>query len=642
IQSMNEGILVEDTSGRITFVNTSAAKMLGYGSEELIGKHWKTAISSDHLWLVEREAAKRSHGIASRYETVLSTRDGQSVPVIVSARPLFNEGQFAGVLAVFTDITELKKAEKALRESEARYRTISDLTSDFAYAFRVEPDGTLTREWTTEAFTHITGFSLEEIDRRGDWTRFVPSSDAATAQQPSELRIITKDGDTRWLSIRSRPVRNEEQGRIVRVVGAAQDITDRKQAEEAFIRRNRELTALNAIATILNQHLDPQKALNATVDRILEMVEASAGWIQLLDEETHTLRLIAYRGFSSQALTAIRSITLNTDASAIAHMGEDGILDQVARLTENVRLKDLDACTHIPIKAKERVLGILGIFSKQPCRIGPQKQQLLTAIAHQIGTAIENMQLAEEASEIEILRELSRLRSELVANVSHELRTPLGLIKFFVTSLLMEDANFDWDTRLKFLRGIDEEADRLEIIVDNLLDISRVESGRLRLDKRPTNVNQLVKEIVESMRIELELDPLFTRHHLAYDFPPTPLIASIDARRIEQVLRNLLSNAVKYSPEGGKITVQGHGNQNQIIIWVNDQGVGIPPQDLERVFERFYRVENEVTQQTRGAGLGLAVCRGIIEAHRGHIWADSVHGEGSVFYFTIPIDLSAP
>jgi signal transduction histidine kinase len=281
------------------------------------------------------------------------------------------------------------------------------------------------------------------------------------------------------------------------------------------------------------------------------------------------------------------------------------------------------------------MLGVLNLFGQSPRQPSSQEIQLLTAIAHQIGAAIENAWLAEEASEIEILRGLNRLRSELVANVSHELRTPLGLIKFFVTSLLMEDADFDWETQLKFLHGIDEEADRLEVIVNNLLDISYVESGRLRLDRRPTNMGQLVREIVASMNAEAERQPV--RHLLAHDFPPEPLVAPVDVRRIEQVLRNLLHNATKYSPDGGTITVRGRGDNGQILVWVSDQGVGIPPQDLERVFERFYRVDNEITQKTRGAGLGLSVCQGIVEAHGGRIWAESVLGEGSTFYFTLPL-----
>ncbi|TEU11118.1 MAG: hypothetical protein E3J21_24425 [Anaerolineales bacterium] len=133
----------------------------------------------------------------------------------------------------------------------------------------------------------------------------------------------------------------------------------------------------------------------------------------------------------------------------------------------------------------------------------------------------------------------------------------------------------------------------------------------------------------------VEVQP--TQHRFVHDFPSDPLVVTVDPKRIEQVLRNLLSNAIKYSPEGGTITVQGRGDRSQLLIRVSDQGMGIPSEDLERIFERFYRVENEITQRVRGVGLGLAVCQGIVEAHGGRIWAESVLGVGSTFYFTLPV-----
>jgi two-component system sensor histidine kinase VicK len=125
------------------------------------------------------------------------------------------------------------------------------------------------------------------------------------------------------------------------------------------------------------------------------------------------------------------------------------------------------------------------------------------------------------------------------------------------------------------------------------------------------------------------------QHRFALDLPTYPLTAQIDARRIEQVLRNLLSNAIKYSPEGGTITIQARGDDDQLLVGVSDEGIGIPTCDLDRVFERFYRVDNVVTQRVGGAGLGLAVCQGIVQAHGGRMWVESNLGEGSAFYFTL-------
>jgi two-component system sensor histidine kinase KdpD len=329
-------------------------------------------------------------------------------------------------------------------------------------------------------------------------------------------------------------------------------------------------------------------------------------------------------------------------AGKVAQSGQSIVLAKVSddpwlsmetgrRCPEPEGRETLHPFASVPIKSKGKVLGVLGVFSRSPRQLSSQEVQLLTAIGHQIGVAIENVRLAEEASEIEILRELNRLRSELIANVSHELRTPLGLIEVFCTTLLREDVDFDREIQQEFLRDIEEETGKLEKIVDNLLDLSQMKDGRLRLDKRPTDVGQLAREVMEAMEVQL------IQHRFVHDFPPDPLVATVDPKRIEQVLRNLLSNAIKYSPKGGNITVQGRGDKRQLLVRVSDQGIGIPPEGLERVFERFYRVENEIIQSVRGAGLGLAVCQGIVEAHGGRIWVESTLGVGSTFYFTLPV-----
>jgi len=418
------------------------------------------------------------------------------------------------------------------------------------------------------------------------------------------------------------------------------EITRRKRMEEELRRRNEELMTLNAIATTIGQSLDLDHILNATLDKVLEVIEIDAGWIQLLDEDEGVLSLVAHRGFSQEM--AEETNIINLGESMIGKVAQSGQSIVVDRTKEEPwfsigtdRPKTLHTFAGVPIKSKDKVLGVLGVFSRSPRQLSSQEVQFLTATGHQIGVAIENVRLAEEASEIEILRELNRLRSELIANVSHELRTPLGLIKIFCTTLLRKDVDFDRETQREFLRDIEEETDKLEKIVDNLLDLSQMKDGRLRLEKRPTDVGQLARQVMETIKLEMEVQP--TRHRFVHDFPSDPLVAIVEPKRIEQVLRNLLSNAIKYSPEGGTITVQGRGDKRQLLIRVSDQGIGIPPEELERVFERFYRVENEIIQSVRGAGLGLAVCQGIIEAHGGRIWVESTIGVGSNFYFTLPV-----
>jgi K+-sensing histidine kinase KdpD len=356
----------------------------------------------------------------------------------------------------------------------------------------------------------------------------------------------------------------------------------------------------------------------------------------LLDEDGEVLLMVTHRGFSPEMIEETRTIKLGESMTGkVAQSGQPIVVGKVSddpRLTMDiVRREDLHLFAGIPIKSHYQVLGVLGVFSRRPCPLSPRKLQLLTVVGHQLGIAIENVRLANKATENEICRELDRLRSDLIANVSHELRTPLGLIKLACTTLQREDVDVDRETQLEFLRDISAESDRLERLVSDLLDLSRREGGRLSLDKHPVDVNRLVWGVTQSMEAQ------FPNRHFVNKVPTTSLLATADPERLEQVLRNLVNNAIKYSPQGGSISVRCYGSNGEIVIGVSDQGIGIPAEDLERVFERFYRVDNEVTRHTRGAGLGLAVCRDIVEAHGGSMWLESTLGRGTTAYIRLPV-----
>jgi signal transduction histidine kinase len=167
--------------------------------------------------------------------------------------------------------------------------------------------------------------------------------------------------------------------------------------------------------------------------------------------------------------------------------------------------------------------------------------------------------------------------------------------------------------------------------VDNLLDLSRLESGRLILRKRLVDVCELVQEVAAGMAAQM------ADHSLVLDLEGQDLVVAADAGQMERVVVNLLSNAIKYSPGGGTIRIAAHADGEQVTLLVSDKGIGIPEDEQQRVFERFYRVENEITRQVAGVGLGLAVCRGIVEAHGGSIWVESEPGRGSTFYVSLPV-----
>ncbi len=229
-------------------------------------------------------------------------------------------------------------------------------------------------------------------------------------------------------------------------------------------------------------------------------------------------------------------------------------------------------------------------------------------------------------------REAEELKSTFVSVVSHELKTPVALIKGYANTLAREDARWDAETLREGLQVIGEESDRLNGLINNLLDASRIQAGGFSLERGDVALPRLAASVVESFRTQTE------KHRFALDFPADfPCVAG-DEERLRQVFNNLVSNAIKYAPEGGEIRVGGWSDAGQATVYVADQGIGIPPAAQGKLFQRFYRVDSSLRRSTQGAGLGLYLCRSIVEAHGGRIWLRSEPGRGTTVFFTLPVE----
>lgn len=228
------------------------------------------------------------------------------------------------------------------------------------------------------------------------------------------------------------------------------------------------------------------------------------------------------------------------------------------------------------------------------------------------------------------LKQLERTREEFVANVSHELRTPLSLIKGYVETLL-EGARDNPEVAERFLRIIERNAQRLDLLIQDLLTISALESGRMKLNLQPVDLKGLVDKVFADLNSKAEARG--TR--LTSDLPA--LTAQADANRLDQVLANLVDNAIKYGRSQGKVAVGGRRTDDgRIEISISDDGPGIPAEALDRVFERFYRVDKARSRDQGGTGLGLSIVKHIVQSHGGEVWAESEPGRGATFYFTLP------
>ena len=227
-------------------------------------------------------------------------------------------------------------------------------------------------------------------------------------------------------------------------------------------------------------------------------------------------------------------------------------------------------------------------------------------------------------------RELEEMRQVFVSNVSHELRTPLTSLKA-LTETLQGAVDQDPQAAKRFLQMMDVEIDKLSQMVLELLELSRIESGRVELNKKSIPVSDLIRPAVERMRLQAERSGLKLGMEIADNLP----LIHVDDERIEQVLVNLIHNAIKFTPAGGAVSVSANQKGNEILITVTDTGIGIPEKDLPHIFERFYKVDP--ARATGGTGLGLAIARHLVEAHQGRIWAESKEGEGARFIIALPL-----
>ena len=288
----------------------------------------------------------------------------------------------------------------------------------------------------------------------------------------------------------------------------------------------------------------------------------------------------------------------------------------------------------VPLRAAAHSLGVLQVSNKRQGLFTRQDARLLGVFAAQAAVALENAMLYQEAvRERERLKELERLKSQFLQLVSHELRTPLASIKASAEVLLSTAPAGVPEAHLRLLRNIDRSSDRLSALIRDLLDLVRLEGGRLELNRERLDLRHIAEEAVSTVR------PLADERGQAIglDLVADPCPVDGDRRRLEQVVLNLLTNAVKYGPPGGNIWLRVQHEPGALArLTVRDEGPGIPPDEQPMVFERFYRLDTEETRRTTGTGLGLPIASALAELHGGSIGVESAVGRGSTFSLTLP------
>ena len=664
----DEAIFALDPGGRVVRWSPGARAVIGYDEAEVIGMHFSRFYSDDdvHLGLAERELRRAQQLGRSETEGWRVRKDGSRFWAQIVTTALRDDGgRLVGYGRMVRDITDRLRFEEALRLSEARFSGIISIATDAVVSVDEERRIVVFNQgaerifgWTAE---EIIGHPLstllpERVRGRHDAhiAHFAEGPVAAKRMgERQEIFGLRKDG-SEFPAEASISRLDLPGARLFTAV--LRDVTERKQAEEAIARALAAETAARAEAEAAGERTrflaEAGAALSESLDREIVLttlarlaVPMLGDWcVVFLREEDGQVRRVAaaHRAPERAPLTReLMGLPVDPDsrhpiaqAMATREPVNTGVLregwsddiaagDAHARILRELGMRSVLA---VPLGVREHVVGAMGlVIAGEGREFTPDEVAVARELASRAALAVENTRLYGAA------QTAIRAREDVLHVVSHDLGNSLSAIIVTTTVLLRtladEPANAELRGRITSIRDL---ARRMQRLRQDLLDVASIEGGRLAIEWDEWEPAGLAAEALESFAGIAGEKGLRLEGDVAGDLPTL----QGDRERIMQVLANLIGNAVKFTPEGGRVLLRVHADESEVRFDVSDTGPGIPAEHIAHVFDRFWKVRNANRQ---GAGLGLAIAKGIVEAHDGRIWVESEEGKGSTFSFTLPL-----
>ncbi|MFP4394593.1 MAG: PAS domain S-box protein [Anaerolineales bacterium] len=645
LNNSNDFIALTNLQGEITYINPGGMELLGYDDlADVISK----AIPDFHT--PEDTARVLKEGVpvameegAWRGENRLKHRDGRLIPVdqtIFIIRD--DEGAPQNLATIMIDITDRKRTMEEIN----KLALVAQETDNAIIITNAEKQ----IEWVNDGFTRLTEYTMEEVlgKKPGDFLQG-EETNQETVQRireaierresiTAELINYSKSGRTYWLEINVQPIFGES-GEVEKFIAIESDVTDRRNTQEEIRKRAAELQTVAEVSTSASSTLDTEKLLQEVVDLTKERFNLYHAHIYLIDDTDDTLKLAAGAGEAGQRMLEQGwSINAHSETSLVARAfrTREGVIENDVQAAPdflpNPLLPDTASELAVPLIVSDRVLGVLDVQSDIVDRFTEQDVAIKTTLARQVATALDNARLFQEAQQVaDRLREVDRMKSEFLANMSHELRTPLNSILGYTQLLLLDLEDTLPQENLEDMQSIHLNGQHLLSMINDILDLAKIEAGRLNLNFEELEIGALL-ESVQASNSGLFLDKSIK---MVIDMEEDVPAIWADSVRMTQVLNNLVANAVKFTDEG-EITIRAYQVDDGVNVEVKDEGIGIDEEDMDKLFERFRQIDGSYTRRAEGTGLGLPITRHLVEMHGGNINVESEVGKGSTFTIHLP------
>ncbi|MDP2937757.1 MAG: ATP-binding protein [Candidatus Omnitrophota bacterium] len=432
------------------------------------------------------------------------------------------------------------------------------------------------------------------------------------------------------------------------------------KAQEELDKKITGLYALQRLSRIISTTLEESQIFKVIESTSFEDLGFEKAWVLLWDDKENKFIPQLNIGYLHDEIETIKP-QVNSDKDIYLDLIKTGKTFSSISAPHNTAWREkinhifkVNSFVVSPILPKEGSKGFFFVGTENmDVAITEGDEELITILSNQIGQALENARLFEKTwhaqQELEKkveertreltfaldeVKKINKRKTDFISSVSHELRTPLTSIKGYAAILIEEKLGHLPPAAKERLEKINRHSDELVHMVNDLLDIARIESGRAIMKMEEQDLKTIISNVADLISIQCKNKNIELIASIQKDIPPV----LADRVQLERVFINLLGNAVKFTPENGKITIKAHSQDNVIQVDISDTGIGIPPDSLSMIFEEFYRVDNPINQQVKGTGLGLSLVKHIIEAHKGKIWAESKQGKGSTFSFTLPVE----